>query len=179
MSCTCSLHYYYYKCQDYSDTITKKCCRGTVQNVMPKFAVNAVQQIDSAIMSGLQRMPWIAVFSAGDETPSTSTIFWPTKAMHSRPVQRPLEKHGHQWLVALTARVVSLSIQTWGLGMQGADVQWGWSGDGDNLMSPCTSSVNCLPLTDVSTRTYYFHTVNCDSGDDELIRMWKDYNSSG
>ena len=31
--------------------------RGTVQNVMSKFAVNAVQQIDSAIMSGLQRMP--------------------------------------------------------------------------------------------------------------------------
>jgi len=67
----------------------KKCCRGTVQNVMSKFAVNAVQQIDSAIMSGLQKMPWIAVFSAGDETPSTSTMFWPTKAMHSRPVQRP------------------------------------------------------------------------------------------
>ena len=37
-------------------TIAKKCCRGTVQNVS-KFAVNAVQQIDSAIMSGLQRMP--------------------------------------------------------------------------------------------------------------------------
>ena len=52
-----------------------------------KFAVNAVQQIDSAIMSGLQRMPWIAVFSAGDETPSTSTMFWPTKAMHSRPLR--------------------------------------------------------------------------------------------
>jgi len=31
--------------------------RGTVQNVMSKFAVNAVQQIDGAIMSGLQRMP--------------------------------------------------------------------------------------------------------------------------
>ena len=35
----------------------KKCCRGTVHNVMSKFAVNAVQQNDSAIMSGLQRMP--------------------------------------------------------------------------------------------------------------------------
>ena len=73
---------------------------------MSKFAVNAVQQIDSA-MSGLQ----IAVFSAGDET---STMFWPTKAMRSRPVQRPLENHGHlEWLVALMARVVSMSIQTW------------------------------------------------------------------
>jgi len=40
----------------YSDTIAKKCCRGTVQNVMSKFAVNAVQQIDSAIMSGI--CPW-------------------------------------------------------------------------------------------------------------------------
>ena len=50
-------YYYYYKCQDYSDIIAKKCCRGTVQNVVSKFAVNAVQQIDSAIMSGLQRMP--------------------------------------------------------------------------------------------------------------------------
>ena len=48
---------YYYKCQDYSDTIAKKCCRGTVQNVMSKFAVNAVQQIDSAVISDLQRMP--------------------------------------------------------------------------------------------------------------------------
>ena len=47
----------YYKCQDYSDTIAKKCCRDTVRNVMSKFAVNAVQQIDSAIMSSLQRMP--------------------------------------------------------------------------------------------------------------------------
>jgi len=65
-------------------------------------------------MSGLQKMPWIAMFSAGDETPSTSTMFWPTKAMRSRPVQRPLEKHGPlEWLVALTARVVSMSIQTW------------------------------------------------------------------
>jgi len=107
-------YYYYYKCQDYSDTIAKKCCRVTVQNVVSKFAVNAVQQLDSTIMSGLQMMPWIAVFSAGDEMPSTSTMFWPTKAMHSRPVQRPLEKHGHlQWLVALTARLVSMSIQTW------------------------------------------------------------------
>jgi len=35
----------------------KKCCRSTVQNVMSKFAVNTVQQTDSAIMSGLQRMP--------------------------------------------------------------------------------------------------------------------------
>ena len=35
----------------------KKCCRDTVQNVVSKFAVNAVQQIYSAIMSGLQRMP--------------------------------------------------------------------------------------------------------------------------
>jgi len=61
-------------------------------------------------MSGLQRMPWIAVFSAGDETSSTLTMFWPTKAMHSRPVQRPLEKHGHlEWLVALTARYMVLS----------------------------------------------------------------------
>jgi len=65
----------YYKCQDYSDTIAKKCCRGTVRNVMSKFAVNAVQQIDSAIMSSLQRMPSIAVFSAGDEMPSMSTMF--------------------------------------------------------------------------------------------------------
>ena len=106
--------YYYYKCKDYSDTIAKKCCSGTVQNVTSKFAVNAVQQIDSAIMSGLQKMPWIAMFSAGDKTPSTSTMFWPSKAMHSRPVQRPLEKHGHlEWLVALTARVVSMSILTW------------------------------------------------------------------
>ena len=33
--------------------------------------------------------------------------------MNSRPVQRPLEKYGHlEWLVALTARVVSMSIQT-------------------------------------------------------------------
>jgi len=65
-------------------------------------------------MSSLQRMPWIAVFLAGNETPSTSTIFWPTKAMYSRPVQRPLEKHGHlEWLVALTARALSMSIQTW------------------------------------------------------------------
>jgi len=39
------LLYYYYKCQDYSDTIAKKCCRGTVQNVMSKFSVNTVQQI--------------------------------------------------------------------------------------------------------------------------------------
>jgi len=30
---------------------------------MSKFAVNAVQQIDSAIMSGLQRMPWIDVLT--------------------------------------------------------------------------------------------------------------------
>ena len=37
--------------------LQKKCCRGTVQNVMSKFAVNAVQQIDSAIMSDRQRMP--------------------------------------------------------------------------------------------------------------------------
>ena len=30
--------------------------------------------------------------------------------MHSRPVQRPLEKHGHlEWLVALTARYMVLS----------------------------------------------------------------------
>ena len=105
----------------------KKCCRSTVQNVVSKFSVNAVQQIDSAIMSGLQRMPWIAVFSAGGETPSTSTMFRPTKAMHSRPVQRPLEKHGHQeWLVALTARVVSMSIQTWDGGViqrQTSDVE--------------------------------------------------------
>ena len=51
-------YYNYYKCQDYSDTIAKKCCRGTVQNVVSKFAtVNDVQQTDSAIMSGLQRMP--------------------------------------------------------------------------------------------------------------------------
>jgi len=52
-------HYYLLLllCQDYSDTIAKKCCRDTVQNVMSKFAVNAVQQIDSAIMSGLQMMP--------------------------------------------------------------------------------------------------------------------------
>jgi len=42
---------------------------------MSKFAVNAEQQIDSTIMSGLQMMPSIAVFSAGDETPSTSTMF--------------------------------------------------------------------------------------------------------
>jgi len=85
---------------------------------MSKFAVNAVQQIDSAIMSGLQRMLWIAVFSAGDETSSTSTMFWPTKAMDSRPVRRPLEKHGYlECLVALTARVVSMSIQTWDGGM--------------------------------------------------------------
>ena len=87
---------------------TKRCVKNS------KFAVNAVQQIDSAIMSGLQRMPWIALFSAGDEMPSTLTMFWPTKAMHSRPVQRPLEKHGHlEWLVALTVQVVSMSIQTW------------------------------------------------------------------
>jgi len=72
-------------------------------------------------MPGLQRMPWIAVFSAGDETPSTSTMFWPTKAMHSRPVQRPLEKHGHlEWLVTLTARVVSMSIRTW----DGCVIRW-------------------------------------------------------
>jgi len=50
-------NYIYYKCQDYSDTVAKICCRGTVQNVVSKFAVNAMQQIDSAIMSGHQRMP--------------------------------------------------------------------------------------------------------------------------
>ena len=40
-----------------SPKIRQKCCRGTVQIDMSKFAVNAVQQIDSAIMSGLQKMP--------------------------------------------------------------------------------------------------------------------------
>ena len=38
-------------------TLSQKCCRGTVQNVVSKFAVNVVQQIDSAIMSGHQRTP--------------------------------------------------------------------------------------------------------------------------
>jgi len=51
-------------------TQSQKMMQGTVQNVMSKFAVTAVQQIDSAIMSGLQRMPWIAVFSAGDDDSS-------------------------------------------------------------------------------------------------------------
>jgi len=100
---------------------------GALFKTLSKFAVNAVQQIDSAIISSLQRMPWIAVFSAGDETPSTSTMFWPMKAMHSRPVQWPLEKHGHlEWLITLTARVVSMSIWTWDGGViqrQTSDVE--------------------------------------------------------
>jgi len=62
---------------------------------MLKFELNAVQQIHSAIMSDHQRMPRIAVFSAGDDTSIKSTTFWPTKAIHYRPVQRPLEKHCH------------------------------------------------------------------------------------
>jgi len=108
-------------------TLSQKNAAGALFKTLSKFAVNAVQQIDSAIISSLQRMPWIAVFSAGDETPSTSTMFWPTKAMHSRPMQWPLEKHGHlEWLIMLTARVVSMSIWTWDGGViqrQTSDVE--------------------------------------------------------